>query len=124
VGERLVSGPPDPDSLAATTANLHQQRPDLLGSLLAGERAASAACWAAVAAQAGGLLGGAGGGGNPVMKAALGGIAAMAAERLMNRQGGPGVQPPAAPDTGVPPTRCQVGQPGRPSMLAALRCRR
>lgn len=58
----------DPDTLAETTTRVHEQDPGLLGS----------------------LLGGGGGGGNPVMKAALGGIAAMAAKRFLGGGTGSG----------------------------------
>jgi len=62
--------------LAQLLSGLHQQQPGLLGQLLGGSGA-------------GGLLGGGGGGGaggvlgNPLAKAALGGIAAMAAKRML-----------------------------------------
>ncbi len=82
------NGSSDPQSLAQMTTNVHQQTPDLLGSLLGGGGMGGAL---------GGLLGGGGGGmggaldgsggGNPVMKAALGGIAAMAAKRMMGGSG-------------------------------------
>ncbi len=65
----------DPDTLARMTANVHQQNPDLLTSMLGGGMGGVGGL--------GGMLGGAGGGGNPVMKAVLGGIAAMAAKRVM-----------------------------------------
>ena len=94
----------DPDSLAAITSNVHQQNPDLLGGLLGG--AAGGGLGGGLGSVLGGggggldgLLGGGGqpglggllggaGGGNPVMKAVLGGIAAMAAKRMMGGQGG------------------------------------
>jgi hypothetical protein len=98
-------GSSDPQSLARMTTNVHQQAPDLLGSLLGGGGGGAGGVGGAL----GGLLGGGGGGGaggalggllgggsgsgvggsggNPIMKAALGGIAAMAAKRMM---GGPG----------------------------------
>ncbi len=71
-------GATDPQALAQMTTNVHQQAPDLLGGLL-GEGGGGAG------GLLGGLIGGAGGGGggNPVMKAALGGIAAMAAKKMM-----------------------------------------
>ena len=65
----------DPSYLARATGRMHQQQPDLLGQLLGG---------------AGGVLGSRGGGGgnifsNPLAKGALAGIAAIAANKLMNR---------------------------------------
>lgn len=103
----------DPDSLAAMTSNVHQQDPGLLGSLLGGGGGGAGlggllgGAGGAGGGGLGGLLGGAGrdggglgallggggggagAGGNPVMKAALGGIAAMAAQRMMGGgQGG------------------------------------
>ncbi len=78
----------DPDYLASMTSRMHQERPDLLGSLLGGTMGGGG----------GGLLGGmmgggmtggggaSGGGGmmgNPVAKAAVAGIAAMAAKKMM-----------------------------------------
>jgi hypothetical protein len=103
----------DPDSLAAMTANVHQQNPDLLASLLGGGAGAGGLggmlgggggglgggmlggeggglggmLGGSAQPGLGGLLGGAGGG-NPVMKAVIGGIAAMAAKRMMGGQTG------------------------------------
>ena len=90
----------DPDSLAAMTSNVHQQNPDLLTSLLGGGAGAGAlggllgggggglgGMLGGGQPGLGGLLGGAGGG-NPVMKAVVGGIAAMAAKRMMGGQSG------------------------------------
>lgn len=62
----------DPRQLARMTRHVHKQKPDLLGGLL------------------GGGGGGGGGGvgsmlGNPVAKAALAGVAAMAAKRMFGR---------------------------------------
>ena len=68
----------DPDYLASMTGRMHRERPDLLGNLMGGG--------------GGGLLGGMSGGGghsgggmmgNPVAKAAVAGIAAMAVKRMM-----------------------------------------
>ena len=79
----------DPDYLAGVTSRMHRERPDLLGSLLG----------SAMRGGGGGLLGGmmgggmtggegaSGGGGmlgNPVAKAAMAGIAAMAAKKMMD----------------------------------------
>jgi hypothetical protein len=65
-----TDGEPDSGSLAKVTGQLHQQEPGLLGQLLGGGGGGSAA----------GMLN------NPIAKAALAGIAAMAAQRLMNRK--------------------------------------
>ena len=89
----------DPDSLAAMTTNVHQQNPNLLSSLLGGGTGGDAGLGAlgggGLAGGLGGLLGGglgAGqGGGNPVMKAVLSGITAMAARRMMGNSGGGGL---------------------------------
>jgi hypothetical protein len=113
----------DPDSLAAMTTNVHQQNPDLLGSLLGGGAGGGGGGGLGGLLGGGGgggglggllgggggggglggmlggggggglggmLGGGGGGGGNPVMKAALAGITAMAARRMMGGQGGGG----------------------------------
>jgi hypothetical protein len=80
----------DPDSLAAMTSNVHQQNPDLLTGLLGGAAGAGGLggmLGGGGQSALGGLLGGAGGG-NPVMKAVVGGIAAMAAKRMMGGQTG------------------------------------
>lgn len=83
-------GSGDPQSLAQMTTNVHQQAPDLLGSLLGGGARSAGGLGSLLGGggSGGGALegllgGGGGGGGNPVMKAALGGIAAMAAKRMM-----------------------------------------
>jgi hypothetical protein len=62
----------DPQHLARMTRQVRKQKPDLMGQLLGG---------------GGGGGGGGMGGmlGNPVAKAALGGIAAMAAKRMLRR---------------------------------------
>ncbi len=81
----------DPDYLAGTMGRMHQERPDLLSSVMG----------SALGGGGGGLLGGMMGGGmtggegtrgggagmmgNPVAKAAVAGIAAMAAKRMMSR---------------------------------------
>ncbi len=71
----------DPDYLAQMTGRIHQQQPGLLGQILGG---------GAGGGGLGGMLGGGGGGGgllsNPIGKAALGGIAAMAVRQMMNRR--------------------------------------
>lgn len=93
----------DPDSLAAMTSNVHQQNPDLIGSLLGGGAGAGGLSGLLGGGGGGGVLGGmlggggqpglggalgGAGGGNPVMKAVIGGIAAMAAKRMMGGQTG------------------------------------
>ena len=99
----------DPDSLAAMTSTVHQQNPDLLSSLLGGTGGgAGLGSLLGGGGGLGGLLGGGAGsggglagvlgggqgagqgGGNPVMKAALAGIAAMAARRMMGGGSGAG----------------------------------
>jgi hypothetical protein len=99
----------DPDSLAAMTSTVHQQNPDLLSSLLGGTGGgAGLGSLLGGGGGIGGLLGGGAGsggglggvlgggqgagqgGGNPVMKAALAGIAAMAARRMMGGGSGAG----------------------------------
>ncbi len=65
----------DPRYLAQATSRMHQQQPDMLGQLLGA---------------AGGVMGGGGGGnvfGNPLAKAAMAGIAAMAAKKMMGGGG-------------------------------------
>lgn len=72
----------DPNYLAQVTGRMHQQQPGLLGQLLGGGQQQS--------------LGGGGGMGdmlnNPLAKAALGGIAAMAVKRMMSGGGRGGNQ--------------------------------
>jgi hypothetical protein len=97
----------DPDALAAMTSSVHQQNPDLLSGLLGGGTGGGAGLGSLLGGGgdgglggllggggagtgAGGLLGGGQGGGNPVMKAALAGIAAMAARRMMGGGSGTG----------------------------------
>lgn len=90
----------DPDSLAALTSDVHQQSPDLLTGLLGGGMTGGSGLGGLLSGGGGGggglggLLGGAQGGGqaggNPVMKAALAGIAAMAARRMMGGGSGQG----------------------------------
>jgi hypothetical protein len=78
----------DPDYLAGMTSRMHREQPDLLGSILGG----------VMGGGGGGLMGGMMGGGmtggrgasgeggmlgNPVAKAAVAGIAAMAAKKMM-----------------------------------------
>lgn len=65
----------DPNYLAQVTGRIHQQQPDMLGQLMGG---------------AAGLMGGQGGGnmlGNPLAKAAMAGIAAMAVKKMMGGGG-------------------------------------
>ncbi len=72
----------DPNYLAQMTGRMHQQQPGLLGQLLGGGQQQS------LGGGAGDLLS------NPLAKAALGGIAAMAVKRMMSggfgSQGGQG----------------------------------
>ncbi len=64
----------DPDYLAGMTGRMHTQQPDLMGNLMGG-----------LLGGMGGMMGGLGGGsgGNPMAKAAMAGIAAMAVKRMM-----------------------------------------
>jgi hypothetical protein len=96
----------DPSALAHMTTAIHQQSPGLLSSLLGGGSGGLSGLLGggtSAGGQGGGGLGGAlsgllaggssgggssGGGGNPIMRAALGGIAAMAAKRVMGGGGG------------------------------------
>ena len=78
----------DPDYLASVTGRMHREQPDLLGSLMSNVLGGGGGGGGLV----GGMLGGegtrGGGGGmlgNPVAKAAMAGIAAMAAKRMMGR---------------------------------------
>ena len=83
----------DPDSLARMTRMAHSQNPGLLSSLLGdgGMGGMGGGGMGGLGGMAGGLLGGGGGmggmgggmAGNPIARAALGGIAAMAARRFM-----------------------------------------
>lgn len=75
----------DPDYLAGIMGNMHSRQPDMLGQLMGGGMAGGAG------GMLGGLMGGGsgamGGGsgglmGNPVAKAAMAGIAAMAVKRM------------------------------------------
>lgn len=82
----------DPGALAGLTTRMHQQQPGMLGQVLGGLGGLGGGGMGGGALGAmGGLLGGGGGGGmggmlsNPIAKAALGGIAAMAAKRVMGR---------------------------------------
>ncbi len=88
------SGATDPQSLAQLTSQVHQHSPGLLGSLLGDGGAGMLGSMLGGGGGGGGgglggMLGG-GGGGNPIMRAALGGITAMAAQRMMGGQGGAG----------------------------------
>ncbi len=73
----------DPGFLAQMTGRIHQQQPGLLGQILGGGGGGG------LGGALGGALGGGGGGGgggmlsNPIAKAALGGIAAMAVKNMM-----------------------------------------
>lgn len=89
------AGTTDPQQLAEMTTQVHQQNPGLLGSLLSeaapmamgmmgGEMMGGG--MSGMGGPMGGMLGGMGGG-NPIARAALGGIAAMAAQRMMGGGG-------------------------------------
>ena len=66
----------DPDYLAGMTSRMHQQQPDLLGSLMGGMMGGQ-----------GGMMGGGGSMmSNPVAKAAMAGIASMAVRRMMGNR--------------------------------------
>ena len=93
-------GSDDPDSLARLTSSVHRQSPDLLSSLLGGGGGGGlggSGMGGGLGSLAGALGGGGGGpggsgmggglpgGGNPLARAALAGITAMAARRLMSR---------------------------------------
>lgn len=93
----------DPNYLAQATGRIHQQQPDMLGQLLG---------------SAGSVLGGQGGGnifGNPLAKAAMAGIAAIAAKKMMGggRQGNYGqygnVRPASEDPYGDPADSGQYG---------------
>ncbi|MDP9393798.1 MAG: hypothetical protein M3Q27_05835 [Actinomycetota bacterium] len=77
----------DPDTLAAMTTQARRQQPDLLGSLLGAGMGGGMGGLGGGMGGLGGLAGamGGGGGGNPIAKAAIAGIAAMAARRMMQR---------------------------------------
>ena len=66
----------DPDYLAGMTSRMNQQQPDLLGNLMGGMMGGGMT-------GGGGASGGGGMLGNPVAKAAVAGIAAMAAKKMM-----------------------------------------
>ena len=79
----------DPRQLAQMTTQIHQQQPGLLGQLLGGALGGGSGGGGGL----GGLLGGGGDGGgaggmlsNPVAKAALAGIAAMAVKQFMSQR--------------------------------------
>lgn len=80
----------DPRYLAQVTGQMEQQQPGILGQLLGSGGGAGGALGALGASGGmGGLMGGGGGAGNmlsnPLAKAALGGIAAIAARKMMDR---------------------------------------
>ena len=76
----------DPAYLAQMTGRIHQQQPGLLGQILGGGGGGGGG---GLGGALGGVLGGGGGGAgggmlaNPIAKAALGGIAAMAVKQMM-----------------------------------------
>ncbi len=79
----------DPDYLGQVTSRMHREQPDMLGSLLGGMMGGGGAGLLGGMMGGGGTSGGHGasGGsgmmGNPIAKAALSGIAAMAAKKVM-----------------------------------------
>lgn len=80
----------DPGYLSQVTGRLHQQQPGLLGQLLGGGAGGSGGGLGSMLGASGGMGGMSGGPGgaagmlnNPLAKAALGGIAAMAMKRMM-----------------------------------------
>ena len=94
----------DPDSLARYTGQIRERDPGLLGGLLgggggggglgsmlggggggAGPLGALLGGGGGGGGGLGGMLGGGGGGGNPIARAALAGITAMAARKMMSR---------------------------------------
>ena len=72
----------DPNFLAGIMGNAHQQNPNLLAGLLGGGGGLGGLMGGGAGGALGGLMGG-GGGGNPLAKAALAGVAAMAAKRFL-----------------------------------------
>ena len=77
----------DPAYLAQMTGRIHQQQPGLLGQILGGGGGSGLG---GLGGALGGALGGGGAGGgmlsNPIAKAALGGIAAMAVKQMTGRR--------------------------------------
>ncbi len=79
----------DPDYLAQMTGRMHREQPDMLGSLIGGMMGGGGTGLMGGMMGGGGMSGshGASGGsgmmGNPVAKAAMSGIAAMAAKKMM-----------------------------------------
>lgn len=73
----------DPAYLAQMTGHIHQQQPGLLGQILGGGGGGGGLGGALGGAMGGGMGGGGGMLSNPIAKAALGGIAAMAMKQVM-----------------------------------------
>ena len=86
----------DPDYLAGMTGRMHSREPDMLGNLMGGMMGGGGGNMmggGGMGGMLGGLMGGGGGGGmmgggggmggNPMAKAAMAGIAAMAVKRMM-----------------------------------------
>ncbi|MDP9456766.1 MAG: hypothetical protein M3Q49_16535 [Actinomycetota bacterium] len=88
----------DPDYLASMTGRMHSRQPDMLGNLMGGmmgggNMMGGGGMGGGMGNMLGGLMGGGGGGGmmggggmgggNPMAKAAMAGIAAMAVKRMM-----------------------------------------
>jgi hypothetical protein len=82
----------DPDYLAGMTGRMHAQQPDLMGNLMGGMLGGGmgGGLGSMMGGGSGGMMGGLSGGsmgggmgGNPMAKAAMAGIAAMAVKRMM-----------------------------------------
>jgi hypothetical protein len=96
-GHRDLDGdgiPDDPESMARYTNQVRRRDPDLLTSMLGGGGGMGGMGGmggggmggaGALGSVLGGAMGGGGGGGNPLARAALAGITAMAAKKMMSR---------------------------------------
>ena len=87
-GHRDLDGdgiPDDPDSLARYTNQVRRRDPDLLTSMLGGGGMGGAGALGSVLGGAMGGGGMGGGGGNPLARAAVAGITAMAVKKMMSR---------------------------------------
>ena len=88
----------DPDYLANMTGRMHGRQPDMMGNLMGGMMGGGGNMMGGGSGGGGmgdmlgglmggggggGMMGGGGGGGNPMAKAAMAGIAAMAVKRMM-----------------------------------------
>jgi len=87
-GHRDLDGdgiPDDPDSMARYTTTVRRRDPDLLTSMLGGGGMGGMGGGGALGQVLGGAMGGGGGGGNPLARAAVAGITAMAVKKMMSR---------------------------------------